>query len=118
MERLWEIERIINALESHDKTQNEKEERDRQSARDALEAARFPKDVLPADVLRHQTYKLMEKERDSMLEALSKVEADVEQLDERIKRSGGQADQGAQILQAVGQDLQKSADLLTKSADH
>ena len=117
-ERLSDIEGIINELNSHDKAEKEADEEDRKSARAALETTKLPKDVQPPDVLRHQAYKLMMEERESLLAAISNVEVDVVELDKRIEQSSGQVDEGVQSLQKVQNDLQNSGTLLDNSQNN
>lgn len=114
-DRLNDVEEIINELNNHDRVKKEADEADRKSARNALETARLPKDVQPPDILRYETHRLMTQEKESLLAELSKIEVDVEELDNRIKESGGKVDEGVQALQTAKQNLQKSAGQLEES---
>lgn len=113
--RLGQVEGIINELNRHDKGQKEADEQDRHSARAALETARLPKGVQPADVLRHQTHELMMKERESLLAVLSEIEADVEEMNKRIEQSNGDVEEGKRRLHAVQKDLRGSTKILEEA---
>lgn len=116
-EHLDKIESIEIELDKEDEDAKRREAEDRQSARDALEAVRLPPDVTPEDVIRYQSYQLMLKEKQSLLEALAKVESDTKELDDRILLCGGEVEKGEKSLQKVAQDLKETAAMLKDSTN-
>ena len=65
--------------------------------------------------MRYHAYKLMEQERDALIEELAKVEGESSDLDARIRNCETVVKQGARTLQDIGQELQKSAAMLSES---
>ena len=112
-EKLASVEAIINRLDANDEAQRQADEEDRQSARNALASVRLPKDVLPSDLIRYQSYKLMEKEREALLEEIAKVEEETKGLNERIAGHEDVVSRGVQSMQATEQQIQQSTQILT-----
>lgn len=112
-EKLASVEAIINRLDANDEAQRQADEEDRQSARSALASVRLPKDVLPSDLIRYQSYKLMEKEREALLEEIAKVEEETKGLNERIAGHEDVVSRGVQSMQATEQQIQQSTQILT-----
>ena len=112
-EKLANIEAIINRLDANDEKQRQADAEDRQSARDALASVRLPKDVLPSELIRYQSYKLMEKERDALLEEIAKVEEETNGLNERIASNEDVVNRGVQSMRAMEQQIQQSTQILT-----
>lgn len=112
-EKLASVEAIINRLDANDEAQRQADEEDRQSARNALASVRLPKDVLPNDLIRYRSYKLMEKEREALLEEIAKVEEETKGLNERIAGHEDVVSRGVQSMQATEQQIQQSTQILT-----
>jgi len=112
-EKVENIEAIINRLDANDEKQRQADAEDRQSARDALASVRLPKDVLPSELIRYRSYKLMEKERDALLEEIAKVEEETNGLNERIASNEDVVNRGVQSMRAMEQQIQQSTQILT-----
>ena len=110
--KLASVETIINRLDANDDEQKQADAADRQSARDALASVRLPKDVLPAELMRYQSYKLMENERNALLEEIAKVEEETKVVNERIASHEDVVNQGVRSMQAMGQQIQQSTKIL------
>jgi len=115
-EQLNRVEAIVKTLDDEDEEQKQMEAEDRQSAREALEVVKLPKNISPEDVIRYESYKLMEKERDALLDEIAKVEQATKRLNERIEDHETSVNQGVTSLQEVEAKLQESASLLQEES--
>lgn len=114
-ERLDQVEAIINNLDRQDEEQKRAEAEDKDSAQEAVKAVRLPKDILPGDIISYHAYRLMERERESLLEEIAKVEAETNEVNERIRSHENHVQEGEQKLQGLVDNLRKSSAFLVET---
>jgi hypothetical protein len=112
-DRLALIETIVARLDEEDAKAAQAELDDRHSARLALEAVKLPKGVTPSDILRYHAFQVMEKERDSLIDELNKVDLEIQALELRKSETSSKVEDQIQQMERVDKELERVANLCT-----
>jgi hypothetical protein len=108
---LQNLEGILAQLDEAEKAVKQAEQEDQQSARDALETVRLPKDVTPQNVLSYHAFEVMQKERDDLIEELEKVQAETKELEQQQANAKAVVQERVQKIETVAKELERSADM-------
>lgn len=108
--KLERVEDIIREFERQDNERQESESMDRQSATMALEKAKLPNGISPADIVSHRACTIMKKERDGLLEEISKVEEETRLMEQQIAQAEEKVKQGIAHVEETGAKLERTAD--------
>jgi len=122
-ERLVRLEATISALDRRDAGATAEEERDKESARRAVQEAKTlcggagAADstsvvvVDPADMVTYRAYRTMLAERDAVLKQISDVENECRDLEEEKRELSSEVGADLAKVETAGRQLEQSADL-------
>jgi hypothetical protein len=108
-QKLAKIEAIVARLDSSDQERKREDVEDRQTALAALDAARLPKGVLPADMMRYESYQERKKHLAALQDELEKEESKTKELLDRKRKLESIVKDGDQNLQRLKQTMEESA---------
>lgn len=108
--KLLHVERIMKKLEKMRDDKQAAESMDIQSASNALEKARLPEGIRPADIVSHRAYTIMKKERDGLAEEIASIEEETKLMREQIAQAESKVKQGLQNVEETGDKLGRTAD--------
>ena len=110
-ELLLKLERVVARLDAEEQRRREAEAQDKASARQALQEAKLPKGLDPADIFTYHSYQEMVKERDAMKNEIALIEQEIQQLEAKNENDLNQVNLSLQKVVATGKELEKSADM-------
>ena len=108
--KLEHVEDLIRELERLETERQEAESTDRQSATTALEKAKLPEGISPADIVSHRASVIMKKERDGLIEEIRKVEGEIKLMEQQIAQAEEKVNRGIANVEATGAKLERTAD--------
>jgi hypothetical protein len=109
--KLIKFEEIATQLEMDEVWQQQQETNDKQSARRALEDAKLPKELKPADIVTYCAYQKILSERDGTLSEIAAIEKEIQQLAAQQADGSTRVESKLETVQAVGKELELSADM-------
>jgi len=108
--KLKQVEQLICTIQQQAAEKKEAEAMDRLSATNALEKAKLPEGILPADIVSHRAYAIMKKERDALDEQLCKMEEETKVMEEQIAMAEKAVKQRLGKVEETGAKLEQTAD--------
>lgn len=109
-EKLKHVESIIATLENLQQRKEQAEAKDVQAATDALTKAKLPKNMSPDDIVSHQAFLIMEKERNALQEEIAAIQAETKLMEEQINKAQANIQQGLSKVEETGEKLGQTAD--------
>lgn len=109
--KLTKLEKILKKLEAQDTKKRAADAQDKESARLACEEAKLPEGLEPSDLIAYQAYQKILAEKQAMLDELSGVEQEIEQLEAQKGEMSKNVNSQIQAMEYAGKELEKSADI-------
>ncbi|KAL3941600.1 MAG: hypothetical protein SGBAC_004074 [Bacillariaceae sp.] len=109
--RLDGIEGIIDKLEEEAHLEQQSEEDDINSAKQAFDEAVLPEGVNLGEAIRYVAYQKKLEHKEELAKALQEVEAEIATLKKQQEDAENEVRENAQTLQQVAQSLEKAADV-------
>jgi len=110
-QQLVKLEAILHKLEYEQASQQQADEKDKQSARQALEQSKLPKGIQPLDLVNYKAYQRMQQEREVLLNEITQTEKEIQEIKDRQQEQSQAMESRLTKIQQVGQELEKSADV-------
>jgi hypothetical protein len=87
------------------------DEKDRQSALDALNHCKLPEGVSPQDVVSYRAYQIMQQEKETLVAELAKVQGETKEMEELLAQSTSVVKGRIKHIESTGKELERAADL-------
>lgn len=105
------VEEILQAFDSMEHAMQEMNEKDRESAKAALEQAQLPEGVKPMDVVKYRAYNVIMEERDKVSNLIEQYRDENNELEKLVRDARAKVESEIVKIEEVSRELDRTADV-------
>jgi len=108
---LVRVEEVLKAFDDEEQAAQEMNDKDRESAKAALEHAQLPAGVKPMDVVKYRAYEIMKEEKEKLTSLIEKYEEETRELDKLVTDAKAKVQSEITKVEDVSKELDRTADV-------
>lgn len=105
------VEEILKAFDSMERAMQEMNEKDRESAKAALEQAQLPEGVKPTDVVKYRAYNVIMEEREKVSNLIDQYRDENNELEKLVRDARAKVESEIVRIEEVSRELDRTADV-------
>ncbi|KAI2502668.1 hypothetical protein MHU86_11793 [Fragilaria crotonensis] len=105
------VEEILKTFDSMERAMQEMNEKDRESAKAALEQAQLPEGVKPTDVVKYRAYNVIMEEREKVSNLIEQYRDENNELEKLVRDARAKVESEIVKIEEVSRELDRTADV-------